>query len=89
MIEAVQWKRHNLDEVLGLVSMSPLKVALSTTVQIPVDAPDCLDIKTLEGTMRAMPEDWIIRGIRGEFYPCKPDIFAATYEPAPEQEREG
>jgi hypothetical protein len=39
-------------------------------------------IKTLEGKMDAMPQDWIIRGIKGEFYPCKPDIFAATYEPA-------
>ena len=41
-----------------------------------------VDIKTLEGTMRADPADWIIRGVKGEFYPCKPDIFAATYEPA-------
>lgn len=40
-----------------------------------------IDIATLEGTMRAMPHDWIIRGVKGEFYPCKPDIFAATYEP--------
>jgi hypothetical protein len=39
-------------------------------------------IKTLEGVMRAIPGDWIIRGVKGELYPCKPDIFAATYEPA-------
>ena len=38
-------------------------------------------IKTLEGTMTAFPGDWIIRGVKGELYPCKPDIFAATYEP--------
>ena len=37
-------------------------------------------IKTLEGTMEASPGDWIIKGVKGEFYPCKPDIFAATYE---------
>ena len=37
-------------------------------------------IKTLEGTMLASPGDWIICGVKGEFYPCKPDIFAATYE---------
>ena len=37
-------------------------------------------IKTLEGTMTASLGDWIIRGVAGEFYPCKPDIFAATYE---------
>ena len=40
-----------------------------------------LSIVTLEGTMRVDIGDWIIRGIKGELYPCKPDIFAATYEP--------
>lgn len=39
-------------------------------------------VDTLEGTMRAEPNDWIIKGVQGEFYPCKPDIFEATYEPA-------
>ena len=38
-------------------------------------------IETLEGSMMASPGDWIIKGVKGEFYPCKPDIFAATYEP--------
>lgn len=42
-----------------------------------------LKIHTLEGHMRASPGDWIIRGIHGELYPCKPDIFEATYEPVP------
>lgn len=37
-------------------------------------------IATLEGVMRAGPGDWIIKGVKGEFYPCKPDIFEATYE---------
>lgn len=41
-----------------------------------------MTIETLEGKMRAHVGDWIIRGIKGELYPCKPDIFAATYEPA-------
>lgn len=45
-------------------------------------ATGALVIPTLEGLMRATLGDWIIRGIKGEFYPCKPDIFAATYEPA-------
>ena len=40
-----------------------------------------IDIMTLEGTMRAESGDWIIQGVKGEFYPCKPDIFEATYEP--------
>jgi hypothetical protein len=38
-------------------------------------------IKTLEGTMMVSVGDWIIKGIKGELYPCKPDIFDATYEP--------
>jgi hypothetical protein len=39
-----------------------------------------LMIKTLEGDFTASPGDWIIKGVKGEFYPCKPDIFEATYE---------
>lgn len=38
-------------------------------------------IETLEGTMTVQLNDWIIKGINGEFYPCKPDIFEKTYEP--------
>lgn len=37
-------------------------------------------IPTLEGMMAASPGDWIVRGVQGEFYPCKPDIFDQTYE---------
>ena len=44
------------------------------------DTPVCW---TLEGPLHVSVGDWIIRGVKGEFYPCKPDIFAATYEPAP------
>jgi hypothetical protein len=43
-----------------------------------------LVIPTLEGEMRALRGDYIIRGVKGEFYPCKPDIFTATYEPEKE-----
>ena len=39
------------------------------------------EINTLEGIMRGEKGDWIIRGVKGELYPCKPDIFEATYEP--------
>jgi hypothetical protein len=41
-----------------------------------------IGIRTLEGDMRADLGDWIIKGVEGEFYPCKPDIFEKTYEPA-------
>ena len=39
------------------------------------------EVITLEGTMEADLHDWIIQGVKGELYPCKPDIFAATYDP--------
>ena len=44
-------------------------------------------IVTLEGTMRANPGDWIITGVHGERYPCKPDIFAETYEPVNDEQK--
>ncbi len=47
---------------------------------VPLGAPVKLAIETLEGVMLADFGDFIIRGVQGEFYPCKPDIFAATYE---------
>ena len=46
------------------------------------DGTDKLQINTMEGRMLVEWNDWIIQGVRGEIYPCKPDIFAATYEPA-------
>ncbi|MBU5327513.1 PGDYG domain-containing protein [Bacillus paralicheniformis] len=38
-------------------------------------------IETLEGTLKASPGDWIIKGVNGEVYPCKPDVFEKTYRP--------
>lgn len=43
--------------------------------------PGAILIDTLEGVMRGAVGDWIIKGVKGEIYPCKPDIFTATYEP--------
>lgn len=51
---------------------------------IPTWDGSAFTIKTLEGDMRADRGDWIILGVKGEFYPCKPDIFEATYEHAPD-----
>jgi hypothetical protein len=45
-----------------------------------------LTIQTPEGVMTAQPGNWIIRGVQGEIYLCKPDIFEATYEPCYEEE---
>ena len=44
------------------------------------DGTKTLRIETLEGPLRVIPGDWIIKGIKGEFYPCKPDVFEATYQ---------
>lgn len=65
------------------------KVNAPTFPQVVMDAylgstinlhADYLSIQTMEGVMRADATDWLIMGVAGEFYPCKPDIFAATYE---------
>lgn len=50
--------------------------------------PDFLFVKTEEGLMEASVGDWIIKGVKGELYPCKPEIFAATYDPASEPEHD-
>jgi hypothetical protein len=47
---------------------------------------EALYVGTLEGEMTAKVGDWIICGVKGEFYPCKPDIFEATYEPVADKE---
>jgi hypothetical protein len=46
------------------------------------DSPHTIAIQTLEGVITASARDWVIKGVAGEFYPCKPEIFAATYEKA-------
>ena len=84
VIEAIQWSgNHNKQEIENFVDKK-LKYELeSETAYVAGVAPPffSLLIETLEGNMKAMPFDWIIKGIKGEFYPCKPDIFEATYEP--------
>ncbi len=70
VIEAVQWKPGTKEGVAEMLRFVPLPSLIG----------DDLAIKTLEGTMVASPGDWIIRGVAGEFYPCKPDIFEETYE---------
>lgn len=75
IIEAVQYieGKEGLAEVLRFAKDYTYKggVALNGTIVL---------IPTLEGVMTARIGDWIIKGIQGEFYPCKPDIFEATYE---------
>jgi hypothetical protein len=71
-IEAIQWTGDNYEDVCSFVGLE-LEEEYSGSLQI-------LIIETLEGTMRADKGDFIIKGIKGEFYPCKPDIFQATYD---------
>jgi hypothetical protein len=73
VIEAVQFRRGEQDGAFA-------EDVIAGRVRYTQD--DTMLIKTLEGMMEARPGDWIIRGIKGELYPCKPDIFAATYEKA-------
>lgn len=54
----------------------------AVTANTVITYPDHAVIKTLEGNMRADLGDWIIKGVKGELYPCKPDIFSVTYEAA-------
>lgn len=66
-----------------------LTAALINEVVYPVsDEPPQVIVKTFEGEMFASKGDWIIRGVKGELYPCKPDVFRVTYDPAAEPERD-
>jgi hypothetical protein len=80
VIEAVQWTGENGMEVARFIGM-PME-RIEANVANGFDPPALFIIKTLEGDMIANVGDWIIRGVKGELYPCKPDIFAATYEDA-------
>ena len=53
---------------------------INWNITIGKDVDGNLVVLTLEGAMKANPGDWIIKGVAGEIYPCKPDIFDATYE---------
>lgn len=86
-VEAQQATAETLHQVFlwvaGYVGTYDCTAADKPTHGVSID-PDggVMVIATLEGEMRVSPGDWVIRGVQGEFYPCKPDIFAATYEPA-------
>lgn len=72
VIEAVQFTGGNGAEVSAFMETTTITKG------------GALVIETLEGDMRAHVGDYIIKGIKGEFYPCKPDIFKSTYEEVPE-----
>ena len=68
-IEAIVFDGANFDDCKKFIG----KENYDNTLNYP-------NIKTLEGVMAVMPDDYIIKGVKGEFYPCKPDIFKMTYE---------
>lgn len=70
VVQALRWDVTNVEEMGNFLGGFKVNLLVSKN----------LIIKTLEGDMIASPGDYIIKGIRGEFYPCKPDIFEATYE---------
>lgn len=70
VIDAVQWTGDNLSEIQSFYRKDSIPIG------------DGIFIRTLDGTMLAGKFDWIIKGVNGEFYPCKPDIFEKTYEKA-------
>lgn len=72
VVEAVQWTGENHAEMCEFIDPEVFEI-------IPRVG---LVIHTLEGDHHASPGDYIIKGVNGEFYPCKPDIFAKTYESA-------
>ena len=77
VIEAMQFTDEAKNRVFNWVSCTRWAGVL--------DGKPVLYIQTLEGDHRADLGDWIIKGVKGEFYPCKPDIFAKTYEPVAAQ----
>ena len=68
VIEAIRFIGSNYEEIREFIGQNTLCSDLSIV------------ISTLEGDMVAQKGDYIIKGVQGEFYPCKPDIFAETYE---------
>ena len=82
VIEAVQYNNLNKEEIEKFVGKElERELETETAYLAGKGSPKfSLIIETLEGKHKAMPNDYIIKGIEGEFYPCKPDIFKATYE---------
>jgi hypothetical protein len=79
VIEAIQFlpSRESADAIMELAAGGGRKVHISNN-----EGQYSMVIGTLEGDMEARIGDWIIKGVSGELYPCKPDIFLKTYEVA-------
>ncbi len=82
VIEAIQWTRENEEQLAEWLYANDTEFNVRYTLKNDNKKSiiDEIKIKTLEGTMEATYGDYIIKGVNGEFYPCKPDIFEKTYE---------
>lgn len=81
IIEAVQWTGLNLEEIKAFVGASLKYDIIDTAYEVGKGTPFVnMTIQTLEGDLECTKGDFIIKGVNGEFYPCKPDIFEKTYE---------
>ena len=81
-VEAVKWTGENLREIINFTGWHELAATKWSWEEYEkVVSLHGLKIFTLEGSHSAAVGDWIIKGVHGEFYPCKPDIFDKTYEP--------
>lgn len=81
IIQAVQWDGST--ESGERIATTPGFESVQIHAEKDDSRPPRLVCPTLEGVLLASPGDWIIRGVRGEVYPCKPNIFADTYEAVP------
>ena len=94
VIEAVQLLWTTWNEMCDFVGVGKLSDGKPQGCYVDEDGKTTLDnskriglhIPTLAGWMLVVEKDWIIKGVNGEFYPCKPDIFEKTYEPVAEAE---
>lgn len=80
VIEAIQYTGPNIDEIREFVGDNI--IAEEFDIGVSKEFPADIQIRTLEGVMTASRYDYIIKGIKGEYYPCKPDVFHKTYDPA-------
>ena len=70
VIEAIQYTGENTEDVVNFITDRHCTILNDKRILI----------NTLEGNIEASPNDYIIKGVQGEFYPCKPDIFKSTYD---------
>ena len=80
VIDGIEWTGNNLKEIIDFTGLHKSAQQWTWEEYEKVVKEEGLKIFTLEGPLRASIGDWILKGVKGEFYPCKSDILEATYE---------